>query len=118
MDLNKKRITLNKIADLIMKSEISTGNALSVIEILNREKRIAEMNEEIDEFMRKILKNYEIWKQTHDEAVAHDIEVQFAFLRVLLGERFDDLRAFTRAENEVSSYLDGIEKKKQKKEAR
>ena len=73
------------------------------------------MKEEIDEFMRKLIKNYEIWKQTRDEAVAHDIEVQFAFLRVLIGDGFNDLRAFTRAEKEVAEFLDKIEKEKEVK---
>lgn len=72
------------------------------------------MNEEIDEFMRKLLKNYEIWKQTRDEAVANDIEVQFSFLRVMIGDSFNDLRAFARAENEVSLFIDEIEKSKKK----
>ena len=73
------------------------------------------MNNEIDEFMRKLLKNYEIWKQTRDEAVAHDIEVQFSFLRVMTGDSFNDLRAFARAEKEVSEFLDDIQKKKEVK---
>ncbi len=72
------------------------------------------MKEEIDEFMRKLLKNYDMFRKTPKEDIAHDMEVQFSFLRVLLGNGFNDLRAFTRAEKEVAEFLDEIEKAKKK----
>jgi len=70
------------------------------------------MNEEIDEFMRKLLKEIDAFKQKPDEKTAFDIEVQLSILRVLIGDGFNDLKAFVRVEKEVSEFLDCNEKKK------
>ena len=69
------------------------------------------MKEEIDEFMRKLLKNYDMFKKTPKEDIAHDMEVQFSFLRVLLGNGF----TFALSQEPKRKWLNSLTKSKRQK---
>ena len=68
-------------------------------------------DEQTDAFLRKIVKNIEIWNERRDLGLAREIEMQLTLLKAMIGSSaFGELKSFARAEREVTKFMDSEEK--------